>query len=31
MVDLKAVNPSVKEEENNHPRQEEMFLATVQG
>ena len=31
MVDLKAVNPSAKEEENNHPRQEEMFLATVQG
>ena len=31
MVDLKAVNPSTKEEENNHPRQEEMFLATVQG
>ena len=31
MVDLKAVNPSIKEEENNHPRQEEMVLATVQG
>ena len=31
MVDLKAVNPSIKEEETTHPRQEEMFLATVQG
>ena len=31
MVDLKAVNPSIEEEETNYPRQEEMLLATVQG
>ena len=31
MVDTKATNPLIEEEKNINPRQEEMFLATVQG
>ena len=31
MVDTKALNPQKKEEKRAHPRQEELFLATVKG
>ena len=31
MVDLKTSNPQIIEEKTTHPRQEEMFLATVKG